>query len=276
MKALSKLSKKVRTTFSVIRNIRHSFHYKSKRGENPPIFIVGCGHSGTSILLAILGSHSKIYAVPQETYLAYSLETRSAALKENARRKIRGFDRSAIAEKKMRWAEKTPSHIYSIKELFELCPGCKIILIIRDGRDVACSIQDRTSSLEEGINRWVKDNRAGQAFWNHPQVYTLNYEELIENFKPTITDVLGFLGENFEETMLHHHETPKLFYAKQIEKPPNAFGENHVMYRNWQINQPLFDGRGKWKRLSEDEKRLIKTTAGDMLIEYGYTEDMEW
>jgi hypothetical protein len=48
------------------------------------------------------------------------------------------------------------------------------------------------------------------------------------------------------------------------------------MYRNWQINQPLFDGRNKWHRLTEEEKQLIKDRAGATLIKYGYTTDLNW
>jgi hypothetical protein len=31
--------------------------------DSQPVFIVGCGHSGTSLLLAVLGTHSKLYAI---------------------------------------------------------------------------------------------------------------------------------------------------------------------------------------------------------------------
>jgi hypothetical protein len=48
------------------------------------------------------------------------------------------------------------------------------------------------------------------------------------------------------------------------------------MYRNWQMNQPLFDGRGKWHRLTEGEKQLIKNKAGQRLIKYGYAADLNW
>jgi hypothetical protein len=37
-----------------------------------PVFIVGCGHSGTSVTLAMLGNHSNLYAVPFESSLMYA------------------------------------------------------------------------------------------------------------------------------------------------------------------------------------------------------------
>lgn len=38
--------------------------------DSSPTFIVGCGHSGTSVLLAILGAHPRIYPVTYESGIA--------------------------------------------------------------------------------------------------------------------------------------------------------------------------------------------------------------
>jgi hypothetical protein len=59
-------------------------------------------------------------------------------------------------------------------------------------------------------------------------------------------------------------------------KPPSAHEAQHRQYRNWQINQPLFDGRGKWKRMTSEEKRMVKEIAGHMLVECGYVGDNNW
>ena len=269
MQFLSKQSSRIRKAIQALLSKRDT-------GSNSPIFIVGCGHSGTSILLAILGAHSRICAVPYESYLACDLATMKPRPRDEAKAMIRGFDALVVSEKKARWVEKTPIHVRFIAELFALCPECKILLIIRDGRDVACSLQDRNGDLQEGIDRWVLDNTAGEEFWNNPNVHVLKYENLVEDYQGTMLAVMQFLGEKFEKQMANYYKVPKLWYAKELEKPPDAFGPNHEKFRNWQINQPFFDGRGKWKRLSEDEKRVIKSAAGKMLIKYGYTDGDGW
>ncbi len=83
---------------------------------------------------------------------------------------------------------------------------------------------------------------------------------------------MTFLEEAYEEDMASYHQKPKYFYAGKIEKPTDAEGKNHALHRNWQINQPLFDGRGRWKDLSDEEVSRVHEIAGDMLTELQYGE----
>ncbi|MFZ5908203.1 MAG: sulfotransferase family protein [Nitrospirota bacterium] len=242
---------------------------KGKKLQYPPTFIVGCGHSGTSLLLAILGTHSRFYAVPSETSVGFRKYWKM-------RLHLWLFDMTAVRAGKSGWIEKTPRHIYCIGKFLEIRPDSRFILMVRDGRDVACSIQDRTGSLEEGVRRWIDDNEAGRQFWQHPNVYVIKYEGLIEDFEGTMRSLLSFLGADFEPSLREYHKTPKRYYSEEVAKPPTPQQEHHRQYRNWQINQPIFDGRGKWKRMTDEEKRLVKDLAGEMLVAYGYAKDNNW
>lgn len=230
-------------------------------------FIVGCGHSGTSILLRIMGEHSRIHAIRRESSLATS---------KNAQQILCGFDLEAGRHGKPCWIEKTPSHIHHIRTLLSLRKDAKILLIIRDGRDVIWSIKERENDLCKGIDRWINDNWAGEPFWTHPQVHVIRYEELVSQPEPTITTALRFLGESYEQTMLGYHQEPANFYSSSAAKPPGRAGGFHRQFRNWQINQPLFDGRQRWRQLSVPERAIIKQRAGDMLARYGYGGEPEW
>lgn len=190
---------------------------------------------------------------------------------------LKFFNMLAISEGKYRWVHKKPRNVYRIDKLLEISPDAKILLIIRDGRDVACSLQDRKGDIESGIKRWVLDNRAGEKYWKYQSVHILKYEQLVEDFDGTITKVLNFLDEAYEPEIREFHKKPKLLSgaSKQHLSVP-AEQEQHAKFRNWQVNQPLFDGRGKWKRMTEEEKRVVKECAGDMLVEYGYVENNDW
>ena len=75
-----------------------------RRVSRPPIVIAGCGHSGTTLLLAILDAHSSIYAVPYEARLGRD--------SDEFTKKVALFDKQTIAAGKARWVEKTLSLIH--------------------------------------------------------------------------------------------------------------------------------------------------------------------
>lgn len=233
--------------------------------KSPPTFIVGCGHSGTSILLSILDAHPNIFAIPYESNAAASDSI------EKFQASLTLFDKLAIVSGKRRWVEKTPRHILCIGKILEWEPKAKVILMLRDGRDVAYSIQKRTGSLEEGIRRWCDDNFAARQYWESPNVYVLKYEDLINDFEASLKGVLFFLGEEYDSKLQYYFKRKKKWYSTELSKPTTPYGQNHEQYRNWQINQPLFDGRGAYREMSHEEQSLVEKTAGSLLYEFGYT-----
>ena len=100
----------------------------------------------------------------------------------------------------------------------------------------------------------------------------LRYESLITDFEKTMKEVLGFLGEEYEPGLKDFHKSPKFFYSEKIEKPPSESGADHTQFRNWQINQAIFDSRGRWKDLSHEEKAYVQEIGSDLLRELGYVD----
>ena len=238
--------------------------------DSPPTFIVGCGHSGTWLLLAVLGMHSRIYAIPMETEVFFKTK------KAEVETLIKQFDQQALLVDKNRWVEKTPSHINRIGDILHFCPDAKIILMVRDGRDVAHSMASMYSPGRFDMNvsmcakRWVDDNRNGQKYWDHPNVKVVKYEDTIIDFEKTLTSVLDFMGEKYESEMKDFHTVERRWCSPEITKPETCFGKDYPQYRNWQINQPLFDGRGRYRKMSDKDLTVVTNIAGDMLFELGY------
>jgi len=241
---------------------------------NNPVFIVGCGHSGTSIMLALLGNHPEIYPIPKES--ALFLKTDKVVEKIMSE-----WDNKVIELGKSHWIEKTPPHIFQISRFLALRPNSKFILMLRDGRDVVCSLKHRVgySNVKDRIERWIYDNMAGLPYWQHPQLKIVKYESLIENPENTLKEICTFLAISYSEDMLEFYKTQHLWYSKEIIKPNTIkTPEDHNNLRNWQINQPLYDGRERWKKdmTLEDKEAFKNTLAQTYLKQFGYVDNDAW
>jgi len=238
-----------------------------------PVFIVGCGHSGTSIMLAILGNHPHFYPITYESALFKQSES-------EIRNTMQEWDRECLEAGKKRWIEKTPPHIFQIQKFLLHRPQSKFILMLRDGRDVVCSLRHREAyqSFEARIDRWVYDNLAGLPYWNHPNVIVVKYEDLIAKTAKILTKIFDFLGEQYTDEILKYHQQEKCWYHQEITKPETVLTQDdHHKLRNWQINQPLFDGRGKWKQeMLTEEKQVFKQLAQQYLEQFHYAVNENW
>lgn len=248
-----------------------------------PVFIVGCGHSGTTLMLSILSAHSRLHAIPYES----SFIEREPA---EADWFVRRFNRATSRAAKRRWVEKTPHHIHHIAALLDRFGDARVIVMMRDGRDVACSLRARSGDFAAGVHRWLDDNAAAARFAGDTRVLFVKYEDLVSDRERQLRRVCDFLGEPFEPQLLAHHTTPFRFYgryehsrrfAAQIDamqdRPPSVAGSDHRLYRSWQARQPVFDGRERWvDDLSAAEKARFKELAGDALVRYGYESDDRW
>ena len=151
-------------------------HTQTSGRSLAPVFVLGCGRSGTTLLYHMLLSAGNFAVYRVESNIINLLEPRFGDLSVpgNKRRMLEawynsrlftlsGLDREEIAAKIMaecrnggdflriimtemcrkqgvqRWADTTPEHILHLHRIKETIPDALIIHIIRDGRDVALS-----------------------------------------------------------------------------------------------------------------------------------------
>lgn len=164
-------------------------------------FIVGCGRSGTTLLAAMLDSHSRV-AIPGESGFVIDLcslpTTPGITVAEVFTEAIRRLDRfqawgidaetlrahlTARGPVTMRDAmrltyglfaathgkdipgDKTPDHVLVLPRLAGLFPEAVFIHLIRDGRDVALSTLDAAwgpDTVESAALYWRRRVRAGR------------------------------------------------------------------------------------------------------------------
>ncbi|MER2508730.1 MAG: sulfotransferase [Amaricoccus sp.] len=228
-------------------------------------FICGCGHSGTSLLANMFASHPALY-IPL-------IETNCFLVRAEARSRWKALRAEARASKLEHFAEKTPRHVRRISLIRRLVPDARFILMVRDGRDVAASFIRRKGSAEIGARRWLADNRLVRAEEGAPDVFVLRYEDLIADPEGALRGICEFTGFDFASEMLRFHETERLWFGvPELRRGTGEDGVQHALLRNWQINQPIFDGRGSWRDLlgPEDLALFDEDEARQMLAYFGY------
>jgi len=174
-----------------------------------PILVVGCGRSGTTLLLSILGAHSEILPIQEESYAFYPFPFRLGEL-------IREIE-AAKEQKWTHWCEKTPKHVRAIPEIVEAFKGkVKIIHIVRDGRDVVTSHHPNASEkYYVSPERWVADVGAG---WENKQdTLLLRYEDLVQQSGNALQVVCEYLGLKMDAKMLEFENSSPLQNNKAWE-----------------------------------------------------------
>jgi hypothetical protein len=228
-------------------------------------FICGCGHTGSSLLASMFAAHPDVY-VPLR-------ETETFLDDTNAASSWASLLGEAEASGKAHFVEKTPRHIYKLDLMRSLVPESRMILTVRDGRDVAASFIKRFGSAEVGVERWLTESALVRDALQGKDTTLIRYEDLLARPASELERLSKFAGIPFSASMLAYHEHPRLWFGvEEMHKGTGAAGEQHRLLRNWQINQPLFDARGIWRReLPPESVRSFEQGAGRELMQFfGY------
>jgi hypothetical protein len=217
---------------------------------NNLIFILGCGHSGTTILNKVIGNHSNIYGINYETHLFVKNSD------EEIISKLENFNRDRLKFKKKWICEKTPIHVYFIEKIFEITTNPKIIVIVRDGRDVVASLYKRYCDLNMSLSRWINDNTEWLKNSKKNMFHILKYEDFVLNPELEIKKICSYLEEKYDENIFNYKkeiiEIPEDIFGNQI------VGRNHCLLRLYQINQNIYDGTKRYIRdLNEQQLEYL-------------------
>lgn len=200
-------------------------------------------------MTAILASHSQVYAPKRETATFFHedmnvIRFRLTTLSED-------FERSG----KRMLVEKTPYHLYRIELIRKIVEKPRFIVMVRDGRDVVASLLRRFNDVARGIKIWGAAAFTTLRHKDDDDVLLVRYEDLVSNTDATIHVIIDFLDLEFESALLRHHEMQQTWFGIQAEEPGTGKdGEEHIKLRSWQVNQPIFDGRGRYKKIMTEDQ----------------------
>lgn len=198
------------------------------------VFIVGCHRSGTTWVQLLLAQHANI-ATSQEThlfsaYLGHAMrvwereekaldDRRNVGLTavigwEDVRTAWRAFTDTVFSAVISTHpaadllVEKTPAHVVWAKQILALYPDAAFVHVIRDPRDVVCSLRSAGGSwgrhwaptnVSDGARPWRERVEAGLGIPRLTSRYhEVRYEDLTRNAAATLAELYLFLGLSVE------------------------------------------------------------------------------
>ena len=210
--------------------------------NNRPIFIGGLMKSGTTLLRTMLSNHSnifsglethwfeKIYVNPSDreylNKMAVFFDV-SIEIVENIAQNSKTentlfindfFEFLTKNSNKTRWVEKTPQNINNIEKIRTHFHDFIFIHVLRDFRDVYTSWKQ---SNKYDINYFIDEvKKTYQLFLSQQKtieskLYQIKYEDLVQNPKQEMSNLLSFLGEKIEfECFNNNSEKSKIEFQK--------------------------------------------------------------
>ena len=272
----------------------------------PPLFVIGAQRSGTTMLRLMLNRHPDV-VVPFESgfiteFIPRQAEFGDLADPANAARLLSAIAAHPLVKKgdliqdpkailarpisdyaslcdaifsvyaegqgKRRWGDKTPSYVTEIDQLCRLFPGCKILHIVRDGRDVALSnlrVGWGIHNLPRAAHDWrwktLLAHKMGALLG--PNYFELRYEELVTAPEQHLRRICEFLDLQYDPRMLSYHETA-------TNEMPQASLDWH---RN-SVRAPDSSLIYAWKKdMPKADRIIFEQIASDALETFGYEQE---
>lgn len=187
----------------------------------------------------------------------------------------------AAAAGKPRWGDKTPGYLVSMPELQAALPEARFIHLIRDGRDVALSLLERSwgpGDLEAAARRWSR--RITIARRDAPRLAEggyreIRYEDLVTRTEDVLRELCDFIELRFAPEMLAYHRGAAARLAPALRDVEVAGQRITAAERRRQhaatASAPGADRIGRWRtEMPARDRRAFERIAGETLAALGY------
>jgi hypothetical protein len=158
------------------------------------------------------------------------------------------------------FVDKQPLNAALLPLIYRLFPAAKIILALRDPRDVVLSWYQQRFGMNMAMYQLLRLDTA-TAYYEAVmclvevsrgklplRLHTMKYEDVVGQFEATIRGVLDFLELEWDEGVRHYAETAK---KRSIGTPSAA-----------QVVRPLYgSARGKWRNYTTYLEPYVPTLA---------------
>src|SRR5688572_21590746 len=284
--------------------------------RDPFPFVVGMNRSGTTLLRMMLDAHPDLTIPPETHFVPDMIKAAKAdgATTESVLEAMKGhrewgdfeisdeemlgrfrslpklkagpavrefYDIYSGRQGKPRYGEKTPTYVQKMKLIQRALPEAHFCHVIRDGRDVALSVLDRTVrdiTAGDVAKRWQKKIRKAQE--DSPQLkhyMEIRYEDLILDTEPVLRKVCEFFELDWHDDLLHYHERS----ADRLQEMARALPsdgrakelsvERRMKTHEMTTKPPSADRVQRWrKQMTEEQRSQFEEVAGGLLEELGY------
>jgi hypothetical protein len=226
-----------------------------------PVFLVGFPRSGTTLLDQILASHPEITTLEERDTLIDSATALIrpdvtfeswATLGDGDIERFRQLYRQQVqagllgAPMKRVFVDKLPLNAVFLPIIHRLFPTAKIVLAVRDPRDVVLSCFQQRFGMNAAMFQLLRLDTAARYYdavmglvrvsrATFPLVvHEVRYESVVADFDGTVKGLLDFLELSWDEAVRSYAETAK---ARAIGTPSAS-----------QVVQPLYTtAQGKWR-----------------------------
>jgi Sulfotransferase family len=250
--------------------------------------IIGCARSGTSILGELIAAHPDVKYVfeahPVWQLGGQGVNDAHRLTAEHAVPELRQYVRQWFEQKQGKAnlvIEKNPRNVVRVPYLRAIFPEAKIIHIVRDGRDVACSLLPGNGDVKwlhvrppswqsifsehTGVMRcalgWkdiVRIALDDLAAVPHLQIY---YEDLVTRSRETTAKVMDYLGLKLHPNVIE--------FSQKIQNETD--GSYHAQHQVLWYRDNHSSRIGRWREnLDETQKLAVNAALHDILVELGY------
>lgn len=208
--------------------------------DNSPIFVIGTGRSGTTLLRMMLCAHPRIHLTHEasfylweaafpwkkrsvEDYLHYFIESFSYRwLRQDPRPILAALPKPITCEQipllytavmraqaaaygKVRFGDKTPGHSGSLARIFRDYPDARVVRIVRDPRGVVKSL----SRMPWGSHSIIAASMLCEAERKQvanfrDRILEIRLEDLLASPRAVLGQVLDYVGETWSDNVLDH------------------------------------------------------------------------
>jgi hypothetical protein len=268
----------------------------------PPVFITGQGRSGTSWTLDLFERQPEVCAI-FETWLLTQTRGLTAVLSQphwhpdyyaqqleaigmpHATVQLLDYESAVreLGELIASWLMRPvkPEHRYLVEKgpvdipaTATMFPEARFVHVIRDGRDVALSVEAGAESWAPAMrgggvtDRALEWQRTVQEIRSHRELlgeryHEIRFEDLKDDFEATVRGLFEFAGTPSDDRAVERarDQTDLSSYSEETRKS------------GFRSKGSVGGWRGRFTRRDGDE---FERAAGAMLVELGYESDASW